>query len=125
MCIRDRLSTAEAVLRYAEDFLPSWAGAISIDLLPGVLILILSAVQASIRREDGHDLDENHVTIAELSRALKLYETLPPAVSAKIAEVAAQSNVEPEKAPEPSPAKPVAPMKPRVVETKTRDGSDS
>jgi len=90
-----------------------------------VLILILSAVQASIRREDGHDLDENHVTIAELSRALKLYETLPPAVSAKIAEVAAQSNVEPENAPDPTPAKPVAPMKPRVVETNTRDGSDS
>ena len=120
------LSTAEAVLRYAEDFLPSWAGAISIDLLPGVLILILSAVQASIRREDGHDLDENHVTIAELSRALKLYETLPPAVSAKIAEVAAQAEkAEPEIEPEPTPAKPVAPMKPRVVETKTRDGSDS
>ncbi len=71
------LSTAEAVLLYAEDFLPSWAGAISIDLLPAVLILILSGVQASIRREEGHDLDENHVTVAELNRALKLYSNLP------------------------------------------------
>ncbi|MEM8798136.1 MAG: hypothetical protein AAGE61_21400 [Pseudomonadota bacterium] len=72
------LSTPEAVLLYAEDFLPSWAGAISIDLLPAVLILILCGVQASIRREEGHDLDEHHVTVAELSRALKLYEALTP-----------------------------------------------
>ena len=34
------LSTAEAVLRYAGDFLPSWAGAISIDLMPAVLVFI-------------------------------------------------------------------------------------
>ena len=78
------LSTAEAVLLYAEDFLPSWAGAISIDLLPGVLILILSGVQASIRREEGHDLDENHVTVGELNRALRLYGTLPPALAQHI-----------------------------------------
>ena len=37
------LSTAEAVLRYAADFIPSWAGAISIDLMPAVLVLILFA----------------------------------------------------------------------------------
>ena len=35
------ISTAEAILRYAGDFVPSWAGAISIDLLPAVLVLIL------------------------------------------------------------------------------------
>ena len=35
------LSTAEAVLRYAGDFVPSWAGAISIDLMPAGLVLIL------------------------------------------------------------------------------------
>ena len=64
--------------------MPSWAGAISIDLLPGVLILILSGVQASIRREEGHDLDENHVTVGELNRALRLYGTLPPALAQHI-----------------------------------------
>ena len=46
------LSTAEAVIRYAGDFVPSWAGAISIDLMPAVLVLILCVVQAGIRRED-------------------------------------------------------------------------
>lgn len=46
------LTTAEAVLRYAPDFLPSWAGAISIDLLPAVLILMLCVVHAGIRREE-------------------------------------------------------------------------
>ena len=45
------LSTAEAVLRYAGDFMPSWAGAISIDLMPAVLVLILCVVHAHIRRE--------------------------------------------------------------------------
>ena len=34
------LSSAEAVLRYWTDFVPSWAGAISIDLLPVVLVLV-------------------------------------------------------------------------------------
>ena len=33
-----------AVLRYAGDFVPSWAGAISIDLLPVVLVLVLMVV---------------------------------------------------------------------------------
>src|SRR5437879_3330504 len=47
------LSPAEAVLRYAGDFIPSWAGASSIDLMPAVLVLILSVLTAAIRRE-GH-----------------------------------------------------------------------
>ena len=45
------LSSAEAVLRYAGDFIPSWAGAISIDLMPAVLVLILCVAHASIRRQ--------------------------------------------------------------------------
>ena len=39
------------MLRYAGDFIPSWAGAISIDLMPAVLVLILCVVHAAIRRE--------------------------------------------------------------------------
>ena len=55
------LSRPDAVLRYAGDFLPSWAGAISIDLLPAVLVLILMAVHAAIRREeDPADRRERH-----------------------------------------------------------------
>ena len=38
-------------MRYAGDFIPSWAGAISIDLMPAVLVLILCVVHADIRRE--------------------------------------------------------------------------
>src|SRR5438270_9744201 len=45
------MSPAEAVLRYAGDFIPSWAGAISIDLMPAVLVLILCVVHAAIRQE--------------------------------------------------------------------------
>ncbi|MEM9639406.1 MAG: hypothetical protein AAGA94_17280, partial [Pseudomonadota bacterium] len=32
------ISTADAVIRYANNFVPSWAGAIAIDLLPAVLV---------------------------------------------------------------------------------------
>ena len=51
------LSTAEAVIRYAGDFVPSWAGAISIDLMPAVLVLIFCVVQAGIRRDDNQAVD--------------------------------------------------------------------
>ena len=47
------LSSAEAVLRYWSDFIPSWAGAISIDLLPVVLVLVLMIVHDAMRRENG------------------------------------------------------------------------
>lgn len=70
------LSTPEAVLLYAADFLPSWAGAISIDLLPAVLILILCIVQAVIRREEGDDHDDHMVTAADMRRAMRVYQKL-------------------------------------------------
>lgn len=70
------LSTPEAVLLYARDFLPSWAGAISIDLLPGVMIFILVVVQATIRREEGGELDENVMTAGDMIRAMKLYHEM-------------------------------------------------
>ena len=65
------LSPAEAVWVYAADFLPSWAGAISIDLLPAVLVLILCIVHAAIRRE-GEPAVSNTMTAAELITALRL-----------------------------------------------------
>jgi hypothetical protein len=65
------LSTAEAVLRYAGDFLPSWAGAISIDLMPAVLVFILCIVQANIRRENEPAAAES-VTAAQMLSALRL-----------------------------------------------------
>lgn len=70
------LSTPEAVLLYATDFLPSWAGAISIDLLPAVLILILCIVQAVIRREEGDDYEDHAVTAGDMRRAMRVYQKL-------------------------------------------------
>jgi len=37
------------ILRYAGDFIPSWAGAVSIDLMPAVLVIILCVAHAGIR----------------------------------------------------------------------------
>ncbi len=66
------LSSAEAVLRYASDFIPSWAGAISIDLLPAVLVFMLAIVHSALRRqEDSLPLAER-ITAAELIEALRV-----------------------------------------------------
>lgn len=66
------LTTAEAVLRYANDFLPSWAGAISIDLMPAVLVLILCVVQAGIRREGRGAADASGMSAADLIVAMRI-----------------------------------------------------
>jgi hypothetical protein len=66
------LSPAEAVLRYAGDFLPSWAGAISIDLMPAVLVLIFCVVQAGIRREGKVEANADTMSAADIIAALRL-----------------------------------------------------
>jgi hypothetical protein len=66
------MSPAEAVLRYAGDFIPSWAGAISIDLMPAVLVLILCVVHATIRREGMPAVSASHMTASELVAALQM-----------------------------------------------------
>jgi hypothetical protein len=66
------LSPAEAVLRYAGDFIPSWAGAISIDLMPAVLVLILCIVHAAIRREGIPAVSASNMTAGELLAALQM-----------------------------------------------------
>jgi hypothetical protein len=66
------LSPAEAVLRYAGDFIPSWAGAISIDLMPAVLVLILCVVHAAIRRECLPAVSASELTARELVAALNV-----------------------------------------------------
>jgi hypothetical protein len=66
------LSPAEAVLRYAGDFIPSWAGAISIDLMPAVLVLILCVVHAAIRREGLPALSASNMTVGELVAAMQM-----------------------------------------------------
>src|SRR5437588_175132 len=66
------LSPAEAVLRYAGDFIPSWAGAISIDLMPAVLVLILCVVYAAIRREGLPAFSTSDMTAGQLVAALQM-----------------------------------------------------
>ncbi len=66
------LSSAEAVLRYAGDFIPSWAGAISIDLMPAVLVLILCVVHAAIRRDGLPAVTASSMTVGELVAALQM-----------------------------------------------------
>jgi hypothetical protein len=63
---------SEAVLRYAGDFIPSWAGAISIDLMPAVLVLILCVVHAAIRREGLPAFSASNMTAGELVGALQM-----------------------------------------------------
>jgi len=76
------LSTAEAVLRYAPDFLPSWAGAISIDLMPAVIVLILCVVQARIRRESGPRSAGSSMTAEELLTAMQILREMDQARTA-------------------------------------------
>ena len=64
------ISAADAVILYARNFVPSWAGAIAIDLLPAVLVLILAITQSAIRSgRDGTTVEDN-LTLAELRAAL-------------------------------------------------------
>ncbi|MBF0677902.1 MAG: hypothetical protein IR164_03045 [Devosia sp.] len=73
------LSSAEAVIRYWSDFIPSWAGAISIDLLPVVLVLVLMIVHDAMRREtETLDADDT-ITAAEMLRAMALYRRMETA----------------------------------------------
>jgi hypothetical protein len=89
------LSPAEAVLRYAGDFIPSWAGAISIDLMPAVLVLILCVVHAQIRREGKPEANASTMSAADLMTALAL------AREVETASVAARSqNASPSIAPD-------------------------
>ena len=70
------LTAAEAVLRYASDFIPSWAGAISIDLLPAVLVGIMAVVHGAMRR--GEDMLEaaDRITAGDMLRSLEIHEAL-------------------------------------------------
>lgn len=64
------ISTADAVIRYASNFAPSWAGAIAIDLLPAVLVLIVAVAQAAIRTGREPFRSEDSMTVSELRAAV-------------------------------------------------------
>ncbi|CCE05199.1 conserved exported hypothetical protein [Bradyrhizobium sp. STM 3843] len=101
------LSPAEAVLRYAGDFVPSWAGAISIDLMPAVLVLILCVVHAAIRREGLPAVSASNLTAGDLVAALQVAREVEDARRAADArEVALEPRMPPaaETAPPPTAA---------------------
>ena len=83
------LSTAEAVLRYAGDFIPSWAGAISIDLMPAVFVFILCIVHATIRKDANPEVADT-MTAAQLLAALRLARDVEQAGRLVPAEVTSQ-----------------------------------
>ena len=64
------VSAADAVILYARNFVPSWAGAIAIDLLPAVLVLILAVTHGAIREGRDGAAIEDTLTLAELRAAL-------------------------------------------------------
>lgn len=64
------VSAADAVIRYAGNFIPSWAGAIAIDLLPAVLVFIVMVTQSAIRTGRGEGTAEDTMTVADLRAAI-------------------------------------------------------
>ncbi len=64
------ISAADAVIRYAGNFVPSWAGAIAIDLLPAVLVLILVVTQGAIFDSRRRMPVEDTLTLGELRAAV-------------------------------------------------------
>lgn len=64
------INRADAVILYAGNFVPSWAGAIAIDLLPCVLVFILVIAHSAIRRGRDRVAVEDSMTVAELRAAL-------------------------------------------------------
>jgi hypothetical protein len=101
------ISTADAVIRYAANFAPSWAGAIAIDLLPAVLVFILAITHAAIRSGKARVGVEDTMTIAELRAALNAVTGMEEALR---------------RAQEPSSAP--APTLPPPGETKSSTGQD-
>ncbi len=95
------LSAAEAVLRYAGSFLPSWAGAISIDLLPAVLVAMMVVVQAQLRRAEEGLSSADRITAAEMLRSIEIHEQI--LARRQALEKASEAPVEPAPEPEETP----------------------
>ncbi len=65
------ISTADAVILYAGNLVPSWAGAIAIDLLPAVLVFIVAITQGAIRAGRDGAATEDTLSLAELRAAVR------------------------------------------------------
>ena len=98
------ITAADAVTKYAEHFVPSWAGAIAIDLLPAVLVFVLAVTQAAIRSgRDGTGIEET-LTLADLKAAMNAVREVETSMGAADAEIRRRStgpSPNPEADPEP------------------------
>jgi len=64
------INRADAVIKYADSFAPSWAGAVAIDLLPAVLVFMLAIAHSAVRSgRDGHGIEET-LSLADLQHAI-------------------------------------------------------
>jgi hypothetical protein len=81
------ISKADAVIRYASSFVPSWAGAIAIDLLPGILVFVLAITQSAIRNgRDGLSIEET-LTLSDLKAAINAMKEVETTMGAADAEI--------------------------------------
>lgn len=87
------LSSAEAVIRYANDFAPSWAGAISIDLLPAMLVFMLAIAQGAAVSERSGRYDAETMSAADMMRALSVYRQMQEAQPSEETLAAVQSGL--------------------------------
>ncbi len=78
------ISSADAVILYARNFIPSWAGAIAIDLLPAVLVFILAITQSAIRLGREGTAVEDSLTLAELRAAIAVMKEMDEAMKAEV-----------------------------------------
>lgn len=78
------ISSADAVILYARNFIPSWAGAIAIDLLPAVLVFILAITQGAIRMGREGTAIEDSLTLAELRAAVAVMKEMDSAMKADV-----------------------------------------
>ncbi|EAU47373.1 hypothetical protein R2601_21216 [Salipiger bermudensis HTCC2601] len=112
------VSAADAVILYARNFVPSWAGAIAIDLLPAVLVLILAVTQAAIRENREDAAIEDTMTLSELRSALSALRDVETDMS-RMPEVRDRAGDPPGDLPE-STARPISPA---VEEAESPDPS--
>jgi hypothetical protein len=68
--VYEPLNAITAVFHYADDFVPSWAGAVAIDILPGVILIYCIIAMSLIREEDGDVVPRNRdITLEDIQRA--------------------------------------------------------
>ena len=68
--VYEPLNAITAVFHYADDFVPSWAGAVAIDILPGVILIYCIIAMSLIREEDGEVVPRNRdITLEDIQRA--------------------------------------------------------